>query len=249
MALKYAAVGRCIYCHASDVPLSLEHVIPFGLSGDFELPQASCEACARATSAFEAYCLQKMLIHPRLKLNLKTRRPKKRPKTLTAGIFDKSGGFSPRDVDVEEYPITIALPQFGYPAALLGGEKTNGILCTGVGLHFNEKWQANQTLFGNGTAYYAPFEPSAFCKLLCKIALGFTVGECGSTDFDTQLPKAIVGRSGDECHFVGSDPFDYPAAEELHTVQLRNIGGWRVCSVRLFAKYGATPYLVVVGRA
>src|SRR5262245_1110250 len=78
----FPPVGRCIYCDTADGPLSKEHVIPFGLGGNFILPRASCKACAKITSAFERTCLRQMYGDLRTKYGAPSRRPKKRPKYI-----------------------------------------------------------------------------------------------------------------------------------------------------------------------
>ncbi len=43
----YQEVGSCIYCGSTD-NLSNEHIIPYGLGGNLELPKSSCSRCARS---------------------------------------------------------------------------------------------------------------------------------------------------------------------------------------------------------
>ncbi len=68
----YSAIGRCIYCGAENVTLTDEHIIPFGLGGNWILPKSSCKACATITGQFEQFCLRSMLGNTRIRLNLPT---------------------------------------------------------------------------------------------------------------------------------------------------------------------------------
>jgi hypothetical protein len=54
-------IGRCIYCDASGVALSDEHVIPFALNGNLVIEDASCEDCRKLTSANEGIIARRML--------------------------------------------------------------------------------------------------------------------------------------------------------------------------------------------
>jgi hypothetical protein len=51
---KYHPIGHCIYCGGTS-GLSREHILPFGLSGTAELPEASCERCRKITGQFGDY--------------------------------------------------------------------------------------------------------------------------------------------------------------------------------------------------
>lgn len=54
-------MNRCIYCGATDSPLTDEHILPDGLGGTHELLQASCEACAKLINKeFESWVLRVM---------------------------------------------------------------------------------------------------------------------------------------------------------------------------------------------
>jgi hypothetical protein len=77
-------VGQCIYCGTSEGKLSDEHIIPYGLNGDFVLRKASCAACATITSRFERDVLRNLFPAARAALGYKTRR--KHPETFPAKI-------------------------------------------------------------------------------------------------------------------------------------------------------------------
>src|SRR5437762_7005133 len=85
------AVGRCIYCLRDDVPLADEHIIPFGLSGTWVLRKASCQSCARITSAFERIVLREDLQRLRAAGQFKTRRRNERPTHLPLTISTSAG--------------------------------------------------------------------------------------------------------------------------------------------------------------
>src|ERR1043165_7806360 len=49
----YPPANQCVYCGATDVPLSKEHIVPYSLGGSLILPRASCRVHAELTSALE----------------------------------------------------------------------------------------------------------------------------------------------------------------------------------------------------
>lgn len=53
----FPPVGKCIYCGSTN-NLTDEHIVPFGLGGNLELPKSSCKECARITSKFELAVLR-----------------------------------------------------------------------------------------------------------------------------------------------------------------------------------------------
>jgi hypothetical protein len=111
-------IGKCIYCGTSDGKLTKEHALPFGLSGDLVLHEASCEKCARITSAFEMSCLRGLLARTRAKLNLQSRHPK--PVTTVFKI-DHGFGWEKTELDAKQFAGMNILPLFEPPAFLSGG--------------------------------------------------------------------------------------------------------------------------------
>src|SRR6266508_6142095 len=79
----------CIYCGARE-DLRDEHVIPYGLEGEYVLRQASCRECEKLTSRFERAVLRDLLLPARTSLEIRTRRPKDRPDRLP--LLEVEGG-------------------------------------------------------------------------------------------------------------------------------------------------------------
>lgn len=248
--MRYGPVGKCIYCGAGPdcSRLTDEHIVPYGLSGDIILPKSSCDPCADITKKFEQYCLRVILQHARLHFSLKTRNKKDRPKTIPAGKIT-AHKFIVREMRVEDHPVKIALPRFMPPRFLAGLPKVAGIEIAGINALFNEKWHQSRHAYGNGTAFHFQFEVSNFCRLLEKIAHGFAVAERGIDGFLPLLQPSIRGDDPFCCHYVGNMSVPFAATSELHKLSLFEAEGLLLCNVGLFAKYGAEPYTVVVGRA
>lgn len=128
MTAGISPVGRCIYCGTNALPLTREHVIPFGLGGRLVLPAASCKECAKATSALERDCLRGMFEIYRARTGYPTRR-KKLPRDLVhvAAVFDNgSTGFV--DVPIADYPEMLLLPTYPTARVLCGMAMTEECL-------------------------------------------------------------------------------------------------------------------------
>ena len=70
--LHEETLGRCIYC-GSTKNLTSEHVVPFGLGGDFELLGASCGGCRDVTSSIERRVMEEQFTGPRLAIGYPSR--------------------------------------------------------------------------------------------------------------------------------------------------------------------------------
>jgi hypothetical protein len=82
-------------------PLSDEHVIQFGLDGDYVLPDASCKVCAAITSKVERHCLQKLFMPARFHLRQRSR--KGLPGTLPVEAV-ANGLKTNRELTLAEHP-------------------------------------------------------------------------------------------------------------------------------------------------
>jgi HNH endonuclease len=115
--MRFEPVGFCIYCGATDVKLTMEHIVPFALNGELELPDASCKECARITGAVvEQKVLKQTFPYLRFRYNLRTRRPKQRPTHFTIGCGNRSVTFPNSELPY----LTWAMPQFSMPGIVDG---------------------------------------------------------------------------------------------------------------------------------
>ena len=114
-AKTYDRVGSCIYCH-STTNLCDEHIIPFGLGGRSVLPESSCKACAKITSAFERTCFRTMFGPLRMLYDLPTRRFKQRPSLLPLKVKRKVGdNWTKIPVKRDDFPFLVLFPYFSIP--------------------------------------------------------------------------------------------------------------------------------------
>jgi hypothetical protein len=99
------------------------------------------------------------------------------------------------------------------------------------------------------------FNERPYAKMLAKIAHAFACADSGVDSFEPLLPGFILGTDETDSHyFVGCFVRDLPPeADALHRVHLETaeLGDGRrylVANMRLFAKFGAPQYHVVVGK-
>ncbi len=255
----YNPVGHCIYC-GSTHKLSDEHIIPLGLGGCLVLPQASCSTCSEKTSKLERTCLRTMYGPLRMLYGLPTRRKKGRPETLQLKIKrTEVSEWEYVPVAQEQYPFLITFPYFEAPGALTiveesaaAGPVTRRLWIRGASPHhnFHELLQSLAEKLGvHSLMPESKAEVSAFCSLLAKIALSYTVAERGIAAQRSKLANIAVGADMRNClHYIGSLEKDEPPSNSLHELSLGHHA--RTDSIlvrlRLLAKLGTPTYFVVV---
>ncbi len=116
---KYPSVGKCIYCGSAD-NLSTEHIIPFGLWGRLELPNASCEKCREITQKFETQVQQQFLGGFRARTKVPLRKGKKRNYKLQISVVASTGQLITHDLTHQEFPRILALPKYRLPQIFSG---------------------------------------------------------------------------------------------------------------------------------
>jgi hypothetical protein len=237
----------CIYCGARS-GLQNEHVIPFGLEGEFVLRNASCGRCATRTSKIELAVLRDTLLPARSALNIRSRRIAKRPATLPLIQHDEEGPVI-RRVSVDEHPTYIAFPEFDAPAVLRNAPQPNLIL-TGVWKRLvgaSSLVQASNRLGGAKVSVELVVDIYTFARMLGKIAHGF-VAAADLGDVQTELPAAVLSDGEAIGWWVGGAPDVTIEGEGLHGVSLSVVNGEVHVRVRLFAQLGGPEYLVIAGR-
>ena len=246
-------VGRCIYCGTTDEPLHKEHIVPYCLGGSWILHKASCPKCEEVTREFERCVTTEQALVIRTIENLPTRRKERRPKTLPLKIT-KTGQEETIECPIDMYPISLTLEIYAPPAYRDKKPYKKGIDVRGMGTlspsakviqRLRDKFQID------GCSNTIILQGLTQARLLAKIALGFAVAVYGPRVIEhAYVRRAILGQSEDIGKWVGCINRPPPAANVLHEVRLsverdNNIHA----SVRLFARYGTTEYLVIVGPA
>lgn len=258
-AHTYKPAGYCIYC-GSTGQLSDEHIIPLGLGGRLVLPQASCSTCSTKTSKLERTCMRTMYGPLRMRYGLPTRRKNSRPETLQLKIKrTEASEWEYVPVVQERYPFLITFPYFEAPGALTvveesaaAGPATRRLWIRGASPNhdFHELLQSLAEELGVYSLMpESKAEVSAFCSLLAKIALAYTVAERGVAAQRSRLANMAVGDDMQNClYYIGSVEKDEPPSDSLHELSLCHHArtGSILVRLRLLAKLGTPTYFVVL---
>jgi len=237
----------CIYC-GSRSNLQDEHIIAFGLEGEFILKKASCGDCAIKTSKLELAVLRDTLLPARTALNIRSRRKQKRPVTLPLVQVDKDGPVI-RQVSVVEHPTYIALPLFDAAAVLRKADQPN-IPVTGVWTRLvgaSSLPQASSRFGNSQVKVQVGVDLYKFARMVGKIAHGFAAA-ADLGDVESNLPAAVLAEDESIGWWVGGAPNKTIKDEGLHGFGVYVIDGVVHVRVRLFAQLGGPEYLVVAGR-
>jgi hypothetical protein len=253
-------IGECIYCRARDIPLSREHVIPYGLWGDLVLRDASCADCARETSEVEGRVLRGNMLGFRAVLDAPTRDRRDRPTSFPAEV-QRDGEWLGVDLPIPEYTGTAVFPIFDLPAAwtqrpdheltVKGHYVALASESTRTGGVWTPAHQANADAVRIPVKYDPVRGPVDFARFVGKVAHGYAVALFGLDGFVPTAVPAILGRSDDIGAWVGTPGASLfeEAPNRGHRVRVgddRN--GGVIAGVHLFADSGAPEYLVCVGR-
>ena len=256
----YPSVGKCIYCGNVD-DLAMEHIIPYGLGGRIELPEASCRKCARITSNFEHTCLRTMYGPLRLLYGMPSRRKRSRPSTLPLKIKrTASEEWSYTEVEREKYPFLVLFPYFTAPLALAKppasenrGAATDRFWIRGASpaYVFNDLLENLVRELGvHSIMPEAKAHVAEFCQMLAKIAYSYAVAELGYESFEPYLLPGILKAELSDCDsYIGSLEKDEPPSASLHELGLGKSmqSNKIIVRVRLLSKLGTPTYFVVVG--
>lgn len=260
-AHTYPGVGRCIYCGRSrdEVALTLEHIIAESLGGTLKLPEASCGACQKFTSAFEGQNAGRLFRPIRRQFRMpsksrgRARREQRQNETFLVDIDGKR-----RKVPANDYPGLLLSFSFPYPTALMGVAPTfesfTGGVTVGTLPEFGERLNALRAKYGNTVSFPTFGSAEDVGRLLAKTAHAYAVAELGLDGFKPYLLGIIRGQDASLLrHVVGSAVASSPAGDDLHEIELLKpgalgLGNLAVVKLRLFANYpGIATHYVVVG--
>lgn len=252
--------GVCIYCAQYVDELTEEHVVPYSFGGSGgTIPAATCRKCAGITSDFERLMARPMYGRLRARINMPTRRPKKRPGTFPLRVRSPAGE---REVQIPARDYPRLYPVFRMPApGILEGREPIDTNPEGLKVDFKGHPEDIDALYTKGhltrgvddvmldwTLLWNPFN-----RFLAKIAHAHTVRELGRDGYDAFLPPLILGESALFSHYVGGFEEQGPVRHILR-LELHPLGEahYITCKIWLIMPElgpDAFPtYHVVVGR-
>lgn len=242
--------GSCIYCGSTE-GLTDEHILPYGLGGNYIFEKASCKDCAKVTGAAEQRLLRGIMWPTRLKQNIQSRTGV--PETLPLYMFDDGTEAQRMDLKPDDFPEYMALLGFDQPGILVGAMPTEVPItypCVYRGQEFEDR------VSKLGKRYLSIHSPSPLeiCQVLAKIAHSLAMADrgAGPRTFEPLLPDLVLGRCTTPTYLVGCLTLQPPEPEPnvIHRVNLQLIPdkAFLVCRIRLFENLRAPEYHVVVGR-
>jgi hypothetical protein len=244
--------GACIYCGASGIRLTDEHVIPLSLGGFHILEGASCDSCANITTKFERDVARELWGDARNSYNAPSRRKKERKSHIILSDPDVPG----RRVKVpyNEYPAAMVFYKMGRAGLLEGLPDNVDVSATWqlVATHdpakakqFTEKWGMKPTSRFRHV-------PDSFARLLAKIGYCNLLCTLDPVDFRPICLPYILGAKSIPSYVVGGT-FEIAEPNPGLGYVLNTAGFIRddrlmlITEIRLFADSGTPKYHVVVG--
>jgi hypothetical protein len=249
-------IGRCIYCPREAVTspddLSDEHVIPYGMCGEWELLKASCETHQRITSKFEGIVLNRGgLKDMREVLGFKTYHKKRRTAQRRVA-FQVGDERRTETLPVEELPGAWVLPVYAPPTKLTGGDPADGVrVMRSVGKHRHAATRRIAERFGAAGHHVSVVDPVAWAQMMAKIGYAFAVGCVGLATFEEVYVLPTILEGGKLAgHYVGCGEGPPVNTDPQGNVVTLGHSTERelFAYIRLFAEMGFPEYTVCVGR-
>ncbi|MDE2255538.1 MAG: hypothetical protein KGL42_14915 [Betaproteobacteria bacterium] len=248
----YPSQGRCIYCGATDLQLSDEHIVPFSLGGQHVLKGASCLPCADVTKRFEQDVARSMWGEARAAFGERSRRKKARPSHIR--MVAPETGAQGLDIPTPEFPAGMVFYKMGLPGALIGLPESvdTSPLWQLVMTGDHQRWMKFKERHGWGPVLKFQHEPVSFGRLLAKIGYCQALSELELGDFEATCLPYIMGQRANVSHIVGGTLKMAPARPGLSYELGTSLIGTQekalvVAAVRLYANLGTPAYRVVVG--
>jgi HNH endonuclease len=246
----FGAPGRCIYCGSTD-GLTDEHILPYGLGGNYIFEKASCKRCAKITGAAEQRLMRGTMWPTRLKQNIQSRTAG--PETMPLYLFDDGTEAERVDLKPDDFPEYMALLGFD-PAGILVGATPTEVPMTYPCFYRGREFDDRMSKLGKRyLSIHAP-SPLEICQVLAKIAHSLAMADCvgGAPTFQPLLPDLVLGRYTTPTYLVGCPTLQPPDPEPniIHraNLQLTPDKSLLLCRIRLFENLRAPEYCVVVGR-
>jgi hypothetical protein len=262
---SYSPIGKCIYCGTTIYstkpgirkhPLGAEHIVPEGIGGTLELPEASCQICEDTTGRLvEGDALGRTLKALRVHLKLKKAGSGPHPKALPLTVTDGGGNTTIPDVPIDIYPIAFMLPIYIPPefsaAATDFGKALRGAQFANLKVDIKALFK-KYNISSFATAHW---DNAMLCRMLAKIGHSLAIAEWGEHRFRPLLTQLICKGDAAGMSLIGCSPEHekVPQSSALHVVELgyqrHGPNTYVVASIRLFASHGGPIYRVVVGES
>jgi hypothetical protein len=249
---KIPSKGACIYCGATSVRLTDEHVVPLSLGGQHILLAASCDSCADITKRFEQDVAREMWGDARISYDAPSRRKSQRKTHIVL-------------TDPDNPDRTVKIPYSEYPAPMIYYKMHRCGLLEGMPdtVDLSSMWQFS-AIFDDakaksfekrfGIKLTAKFRhvPESFARLLAKIGYCNLLCFLDLGEFRPICLPYILGQKSNPSYIVGGE-FDVssPAPGLGYVLNTTGFGipdrMMFLAEIRLFANLNTPTYHVVIG--
>lgn len=261
--ISHIKIGKCIYCGATDKPLTDEHMVPLSLGGNIILDKASCEICRKMTSKCEKNVISKNWEEVRAITNCKSRKRDWDKELFLLNVVFKDGKSGTLELSKTESPGLTNFPLFPLPGFLdpqgyTLGSRWIGVDIQSFGVNIKELGKKYNLKQISGSVKY---ENHDFELMIANIAYRKIVADFGLDFLDEifVLP-AIKGEKDDIGYWIGSDKEE----KFVKKIGRRQVGSHLIgvgflensdktqkvifVQIKFFANSDSPEYLIVVGK-
>lgn len=243
----------CIYCGASSVPLSDEHIVPLSLGGVHVLRNASCRSCSNITSKFELRVARGLWGEIRERYDAPSRRKKKRPQHVL--LHDPANPQVKLQVLRTDAPAVIVFYAMSKAGLLLGySQDFDGSLFWQLRvIGDRDRIPDFERKYGFKPRYTFTHYPYEFGQLLLKIGYGQILTQLERQDFDAICLPYILGQNKNVSWLVGSDDSNSKPMENVgYQMRTSVLFDWHsmllIAHIKLWANVNMPWYHMIIGR-
>lgn len=258
---EYFEIGKCIYCGTTSLPLTKEHVVPYGLGADtIVLKKACCEKCRRITSKCERNPIHDNWEEVRGALDFPSRKRKLADKMFSLNVELEDGSKATIELKGKE---TLGLlqfllykpPAFFAPNGYVSGVVVMGAKLIGFGVDIDNFKKKHNI---KGFTLTTVLRGNDFEKMIIKMAYGLVIAYWGFDCFDERyvLPT-ILGEKDNVGYWMGCNhdgrivPLigKQDGAFAISLSYIQSASGKRdiIVGIKFFPASEAPEYMVVVG--
>lgn len=245
--------GCCIYCGATGIKLTDEHIVPLSLSGVHVIREASCERCAKITTGFERKVARNLWGDARNAFDQPSRRKKSRSKAIAMiDANDQSQSFS---ISASEYPAGFIFYKMLRAGLLQGLPEDFDVSAMWQFVVIDSEKRRKRFLERHPDKKITlrfQHVPTDFGRLIAKIGYGHILSLLDPGNFRPICLPYILGSKQNISYVVGGTLDDQtPEPEHGYSLSTRVFGRsdriMLLALIRLYANTASPAYHVVVG--
>ncbi len=196
----YPEIGFCIYC-GTPHDLTSEHIMPYGLGGNLELPSSSCKVCATITGRIEQTVLRGPLRPICVYRRIQSRRKHKDAPTKLPLEVRFGTEWETIQLPVDEYPLLLTFFNYEIPGYLDPKNYKSGVRVSGQYTYsFGPRLEEVIKRIGaKDIRVSQSYVPSEFAKMTAKVAysMAVAIGQINPTMGRPKVVNAILGKTDD----------------------------------------------------